>query len=117
MQPSPDGAESRPRGVERFDATVESLHEGGDDARVEMAAGLSRDDAPCFVGRTSLSVGAVGDEDVIGVGDRDHAGLDQNRVSNKPMRIAASVHPLVVIEHTEQLTLELAGAAEDGETD
>src|ERR1700704_5414735 len=61
----------------------------------------------------SLAVRAFGCKDVIGVGDGDDASLYGNRATTETVWVATSIHPLVVIEHSQQLALEMPRSPED----
>src|ERR1700704_5993566 len=60
-----------------------------------------------------LAVRAIRCQDVIGVGYGDDAGLYGNRATTETVWVATSIHPLVVVEHSQQLALEMPGSPED----
>src|SRR5260370_10545163 len=62
-------------------------------------------------------VRAVGREHVVHVGDGDNARLDRYRVGHQPVRIAAAVHALVVVQHREKSALDMAGPLKDLQAD
>src|SRR5712672_1390904 len=78
-----------------------------------MSPSLVLDDRPRIGCTACLAVGAVRSQDVIGVGDCDDAGLYRNRITAETVRVATSIHPLVVIEDSQELALEMSRPPQD----
>jgi len=76
---------------------------GGDDLGVEMSPSLLLNNGTRVCCSACLAVRAIRGQDVIGVGDCDDASLYGNRTTTETVWVATSVHPLVVIEHSQQL--------------
>ena len=92
---------------------VERFQERRDNSRIEMSASLPFNHATCVRSAARLSVRAIRREHVIGVGDRDNPSLDGYGFTDQAVWIAAAIHALVVIEHSEELTLEVPSPPQD----
>ena len=85
--------------------------------RIEMRTGLFLNHAPRLSAATGLTVRPVGGKHVIGIGDCHDPGLYGDSVRDQPMRVATSIHPLVVVENAEQLALEMPAALQNRNAD
>ena len=76
----------------------------------------AEDGVDLFVGH-ALAVGAVAAHRVEGVGHGHDPGGERDPLAGQPVRIAAAVPRLVVVQHDRQHVVELLQVAEDAVAD
>src|SRR5690349_14729587 len=93
------------------------LQERGHQPRIEVAPGLRVQDLVRFVLRARCAIWAIRGQHVVGVGHRDDAGFDRDRVARQSMWVATAVDPLVVVKNRQQLALEMPASLQDAKAD
>src|SRR5712691_3834783 len=94
-------------------ALAEAAQEGANGRLPEMGAGLLAKDAHRALVIEGLTVRPVGNQDIVGVGDRQDAGLERNLLAAQPARIAAAINALVVGDYDLGLAVQARHPQED----
>src|ERR1700694_5699438 len=81
------------------DTLAEAAQEGANGRFPKMGPGLLAKDAHRALVVVRLTVGPVGNQDIVGVGDRQDACLERNLLAAQSVGIAAAIDALVVRDH------------------